>query len=326
MNKRILGKNGITLSEVGLGCWQFGGDFGRMDEATAFEIMNAAVESGVDFFDTADVYGAGISEEYIGQFAKQCETPLTIATKFGRGSDLFPDHYTKENVRKSIEDSLTRLQLDQLDLMQAHCIPIECLRKGDVFNWLREFKQEGLIKHFGVSVETVEEGLICLEQEGLLSLQVIFNVFRSKLVGELLPQAKAKGVGILARLPLASGLLSGKYSKETLFAETDHRNYNRDGKFFNVGETFAGLPFEKGVELADQLKQMLPENMGMVQMVLRWILDHDAVSAIIPGASRPEQAQSNAAISDLPPLPKDLHAKLARFYEHEVKQHIRGAY
>lgn len=326
VNKRLLGKSGLAVSEVGLGCWQFGGDFGELSEGTAFEIMQTAVESGVDFFDTADVYGAGISEEYIGRFAKQCATPLTIATKFGRGADMFPDNYTKANVRKAIEDSLKRLQLDQLDLMQVHCIPTEHLRDGAVFDWLREFKDEGLIKHFGASVETVEEGLICLEQEGLLCLQVIFNVFRSKLVGELLPQAKAKGVGILARLPLGSGLLSGKYTQRTVFAETDHRNYNRDGKFFNVGETFAGLPFEKGVELADHLKPMLPENMNLAQMALRWILDHDAVSAIIPGASRAEQAQSNAAISNLPPLSKDLHAKLTNFYEQEVKQHIRGPY
>ena len=229
-------------------------------------------------------------------------------------------------MRQAIDLALGRLQRDTLDLLQLHCIPTEILRQGEVFEWLREFKQEGLIKHFGASVETVEEGLLCLEQDGLLSLQVIFNIFRAKPAVELLPQAKAKGVGILVRLPLASGLLSGKYTRETVFAETDHRNYNRDGQFFHVGETFAGLPFEKGVELADQLKPMLPENMDMVQMALRWILDHDAVSAIIPGASRPAQAQSNAAISDLPPLSKELHAKFATFYEQEVKPHIRGPY
>jgi aryl-alcohol dehydrogenase-like predicted oxidoreductase len=326
MNKRDLGKNGFTIGEVGLGCWQFGGDFGEMSEETAFEIMNTAVESGVDFFDTADVYGAGNSEELIGRFAQQCATPLTIATKYGRWEGVFPDNYTKDNMRQAIDVALGRLQRDTLDLLQLHCIPTEILRQGEVFEWLREFKQEGLIKHFGASVETVEEGLLCLEQDGLLSLQVIFNIFRAKPAFELLPQAKAKGVGILARLPLASGLLSGKYTQETVFAETDHRNYNRDGQFFNVGETFAGLPFEKGVELADQLKPMLPENMDMVQMALRWILDHDAVSAIIPGASRPEQAQSNAAISDVPPLSPELHGQLMEFYENEVRQHIRGSY
>jgi len=326
MNKRELGENGFTIGEVGLGCWQFGGDFGEMSEETAFAIMETSVESGVDFFDTADVYGAGVSEELIGRFVKGCSAPLTIATKYGRWEGVFPDNYTKGNMRQAIEVALERLQLDVLDLLQLHCIPTEQLRRGEVFDWLREFKQEGLIKHFGASVETVDEGLLCLGQEGLLSLQVIFNVFRAKPAFELLPQAEAKGVGIIVRLPLASGLLAGKYTRETTFAETDHRNYNRDGAFFNVGETFAGLPFEKGVELADRIKELVPENMTMAQLALRWILDHDAVSVIIPGASRPEQAQSNAAISGLPPLSKELLAKLATFYEQEVKQHIRGPY
>jgi aryl-alcohol dehydrogenase-like predicted oxidoreductase len=314
------------IGEVGLGCWQFGGDFGQMDEDTAFAIMQTAVENGVDFFDTADVYGAGISEELIGRFARQRPAPPTIATKYGRWQGVFPDNYTKDNMRSAIEVALKRLQLDTLDLLQLHCIPTEFLRRGEVFDWLREFKQEGLIKHFGASVETVDEGFICLEQEELLSLQVIFNIFRAKPAFELLPQAKAKGIGIIVRLPLASGLLAGKFTKATTFAETDHRNYNRDGAFFNVGETFAGLPFGKGVELADTIKEMLPDNMTLAQLALRWILDHDAVSAIIPGASNTKQARANAAISDLPPLPETLHAQLATFYEHEIKQHIRGPY
>jgi aryl-alcohol dehydrogenase-like predicted oxidoreductase len=326
MNKRELGNKGLMIGEVGLGCWQFGGDFGEMSEETAFAIMGTSVESGVDFFDTADVYGAGVSEELIGRFVKGCSAPLTIATKYGRWEDVFPDNYTKDNMRQAIEVALERLQLDVLDLLQLHCIPTEQLRRGEVFDWLREFKQEGLIKHFGASVETVEEGLLCLGQEGLLSLQVIFNIFRAKPAFELLPQAKAKGIGIIVRLPLASGLLAGKFTKATTFAETDHRNYNRDGAFFNVGETFAGLPFGKGVELADTIKEMLPDNMTLAQLALRWILDHDAVSAIIPGASNTKQARANAAISDLPPLPETLHAQLATFYEHEIKQHIRGPY
>ena len=326
MNKRTLGKNGFTIGEVGLGCWQFGGDFGPMNEETAFEIMNTAVENGVDFFDTADVYGAGLSEELIGRFAKQCPAPLTLVTKYGRGEGVFPDNYTKDNMRKTIEDAQKRLQVETLDLLQLHCIPTECLRKGEVFDWLREFKDEGLIKHFGASVETVEEGLICLKQEGLLSLQVIFNIFRSKLITELLPQAKTKGVGIIVRLPLASGLLAGKYTKETTFAETDHRNYNRDGKFFNVGETFAGVPFEKGVEFVDMIKEMMPANMTMPELALRWILDHDAVSVIIPGASSPKQARSNAAVSDIAPLPKELHEMLYELYRGSIHNTVRGAY
>jgi len=326
MNKRSLGKNGFNVSEVGLGCWQFSNDFGIMAEDTAFEIMNAVVENGVTFFDTADVYGMGFSETLIGQFAKQCSTPLTIATKYGRHPDVYPDNYTKENMRISIEGSLERLQRDSLDLLQLHCIPTEYLQKGEVFDWLREFKEEGLIKHFGASVESVEEGLICLKQEGLLSLQVILNIFRSKLVTELLPQAQTLGVGVIVRLPLASGLLAGKYTKDTTFAETDHRNYNRDGEFFNVGETFAGVPFEQGVEFVDEIKTMLPPNMTMAQMALRWILDHDAVSVIIPGARSPEQARSNAMLSSLEPLPQELHGKLHQFYKERIHDTVRGPY
>ena len=326
MNKRQLGKDGFSIGEVGLGCWQFGGDFGQMEEDTAISIMAKAVENRVNFFDTADVYGAGRSEELIGRFLKGCTTPVTVATKFGRSGDVYPDNYTEYSLRSSVEGSLKRLGKDRIDLLQLHCIPIGILRKGEVFDWLRRLKQEGLIKQFGASVETVEEGLLCIEQDELLSLQVIFNVFRQKLVSELLPQARAKGIGIIVRLPLASGLLTGKFSKDTKFAETDHRNYNRDGQFFNVGETFAGLSFETGVELADMVKEFLPENMSMSQLALRWILDHEAVSVIIPGASSPEQARGNAAISDLTPLPKELHQALSDLYTTSVYKQIRGPY
>lgn len=326
MNKRQLGKDGFSIGEIGLGCWQFGGDFGPMEEDTAISIMATAVENRVNFFDTADVYGAGRSEELIGRFLKGCSTPVTVATKFGRSDNVYPDNYTEVALRSSVEDSLKRLGKDRIDLLQLHCIPTSILRKGEIFGWLRRLKQEGIIKQFGASVETVEEGLICIEQDELLSLQVIFNFFRQKLVSELLPQARAKGIGIIVRLPLASGLLTGKYSKDTKFAETDHRNYNRDGKFFNVGETFAGLPFEAGVELTDMVKELLPENMSMSQLALRWILDNEAVSVIIPGASSPEQARGNAAISDLTPLPGELHRALSDLYTSRVHKQIRGPY
>lgn len=326
MNSRMLGKQGFSVSEVGLGCWQFGGDFGEMDEKTAVSIMETAVESGVTFFDTADVYGKGRSEEYIGRFRTGCSAPLTVATKFGRGAGVYPDHYSEENLRKSIRASAQRLGMETLDLIQLHCIPTAVLRSGEVFDWLRRARRDGLIKAFGASVETVEEGLICLQQEGLLSLQVIFNIFRQKPLKELFPKAKASGVGIIVRLPLASGLLAGRYSATTVFAQTDHRNYNRDGQRFNVGETFAGLPFEKGVELTDRLKAMLPDGMSMAQMALRWLLDFDAVSVIIPGATSPDQARMNATISDLDPLPAVLHDKLKDFYRQHVQAHIRGPY
>ena len=326
MHKRNLGKGGYEIGDVGLGCWQFGGDFGPMEEKTAFDILNAAVESGTDFLDTADVYGAGVSEELIGKFLKTCSTPLTIATKVGRDSSLFPDHYTREGVKSGITASLKRLGVEALDLIQLHCVPTQVLRDGEIFQWLRDFKNEGLIREFGASVESVEEGLICLEQDGLRSLQVIFNPFRQKLVTELFPQTQEKGVGIIVRLPLASGLLSGKFKKETTFPDTDHRNYNRDGQFFNVGETFAGLPFETGVELAEALKAYLPDEMSLAEMSLRWILDHPAVSVIIPGASSISQAQRNAAASDLPPLSDELLETLRVFYLANVEKHIRGPY
>ncbi|MBC8207336.1 MAG: aldo/keto reductase [Kiritimatiellales bacterium] len=326
MNTRLFGEKNLSIGEVGLGCWQFGGDFGDMEENTALAIMAAAVDNGVTFFDTADVYGTGKSEELIGRFLKQCALPITVATKFGRGGDVYPDKYTEEALRRSVAASARRLGVEMIDLLQLHCIPIEVLRAGDVFTWLRRLKQDGLIKNFGASVETVEEALICLEQEDLLSLQVIFNIFRQKLVTELLPQANARGVGIIVRLPLASGLLAGKFTKDTTFAPTDHRNYNKDGQCFNVGETFAGLPFEKGVELVEMMKEMLPDGMTMAQMALRWILDHDEVSVVIPGASSPEQAKANAAVSDLAPLPDTLHKCLRDFYNQHVRDCIRGPY
>jgi aryl-alcohol dehydrogenase-like predicted oxidoreductase len=326
MKTRQLGKDGYGIGEVGLGCWQFGGDFGDMQEETALSIMATAVENGVNFFDTANVYGAGRSEGLIGRFLKTCSSPVTVATKFGRGDDVYPDNYSEDIMRRSVEGSLERLGIDRLDLLQLHCIPPEILRKGEVFDWLRKLRQEGLIKEFGASVETVAEGLLCMEQHGLLSLQVIFNIFRQKIVSELLPRAKSRGIGIIVRLPLASGLLSGKFTKNTLFANTDHRNYNRDGRFFNVGETFAGLPFETGVELADMIKEVLPDGMSMVQLALRWILDYDAVSVIIPGASSPEQASGNAAVSEIPPLPAALHKVLSEMYTSRIHSQIRGPY
>ena len=327
MKTRKLGKNGFDVSEVGLGTWQIGADWGKnFPSEKALDILTTAVENGTTFFDTADVYGAGQSEKFIGEFLKQTDKAIRVATKFGRGGDVFPDSYSKDAMRKSIEGSLSRLGVDALDLLQLHCIPTTELQKGDVFDWLRDFKSEGLIKTFGASVESVDEGLLCLEQEGIQSLQVIFNIFRQKLVTGLLPQAEAKGVGIIVRLPLASGLLTGKFSKNTTFEENDHRNFNKDGEAFNVGETFAGLPFEKGVELADALKSFVPDGMAMVQLALRWILDHKAVSTIIPGASSPAQVAGNSAASDLAPLTGELHAKLSEFYLSRVRDSIRGVY
>lgn len=326
MKTRILGKNGFEVSEIGLGCWQFGGDFGPMSDEAAYTIMNAAVDNGVTLFDTADVYGNGKSEELIGKFLKISGAQIKIASKFGRGSDVFPDKYSEKLMRMSIERSLRRLGVDSLDLVQLHCIPTEELRKGEVFEWLRKIKNDGLVKNFGASVESIEEGEICMRQEGLLSLQVIFNIFRQKIAENLLPEAQRKGVGIIVRLPLASGLLSGKFTKDTKFAESDHRYFNRDGQAFNVGETFAGLPFEKGVKITSRLQAHVPDELTMAQMALRWILDFDSVSTVIPGASSPSQAKSNAIVSRLNPLSKDMHRVLHNFYKNNVEEYIRGPY
>lgn len=327
MKHRKFGTLGQPVSEVGLGCWQFGGDFGPMSDAQAMAIMSAAVDGGVNFFDTADVYGGGRSESLIGQFlAKQTGNLIRVVTKFGRESSVFPDKYTEASMRAAVDASRRRLRVDVLDCLQLHCIPTDALRSGEVFEWLRALQGEGAIREFGASVESVEEGLLCLRQDGLASLQVIFNLFRQKLVTELFPQAEAAGVSIIVRLPLASGLLSGRFTRQTTFTAGDHRHYNRDGQAFNVGETFAGLPFETGVELANEIREMLPPNMTMAQASLRWILDHDAVTTIIPGASSPEQVASNVAVSDMPKLSDELHQWLSEFYQSKVAQHIRGPY
>lgn len=327
MKLRSFGQTGTEVSEIGLGTWQLGGaDWGDVDEREALATLAAAVEGGVGFFDTADVYGLGRSEELIGKFLKQASEPIFVATKLGRFPEPGgPENFTLESIRAHTESSLRRLGVETIDLTQLHCIPTETLRDGEVFEGLRVLQREGKIKNFGGSVETNEEALICLQQEGLASLQIIFNIFRQKPI-EFFEEAKSKGVALIVRLPLASGLLSGKYTKQTEFPESDHRNFNRDGQAFNVGETFAGLPFERGVELTEAIKAMLPEGMTMPQLALRWVLDFDAVSVVIPGARNPGQAQANTVASDLPSLEPELHAQLSEFYEKQVAANIRGAY
>ena len=328
MKYRRLGKNGPEVSEIGLGCWQLGADWGDpVSEELGLNILQEAVSQGITLFDTADVYGQGKSESLIGRFLKSEKKPLQVITKFGRGNGVYPDNYSKKTLFDSVEKSLERLGVETLDLIQLHCVPQEVLVDGAIFSWLRDLKNQGLVKNFGASIETIEQGLICMEQEDLLSLQVIFNIFRQRVVTELFPKALETGTGIIVRLPLASGLLSGKFDSSTTFSSNDHRNYNRNGEAFNVGETFAGLPFEKGIELTDHLKKSYaPKDMNMAQFALRWILDHEAVSCVIPGASKVQQVHSNAHASAIPPLTEDLHRKLNNFYKHDIDQFIRGAY
>jgi aryl-alcohol dehydrogenase-like predicted oxidoreductase len=327
MKTRLFNDTGRAVSEVGLGCWQLGGtDWGNVDDAEAMEILNAAADAGVTFFDTADVYGNGRSEQLIGRFLRERPNTFFVATKLGRTSALYPDQYTERGVREATEASLRRLDLDALDLTQLHCVPESALRRGEIFDWLRTLKSEGKIHGFGASVESMEEAEICLREEGLESLQIIFNIFRQKPAATIFEAALRKRVALIVRLPLASGLLSGKMRVDTKFPANDHRNYNRDGQQFNVGETFAGLPYEKGVELAATLNAHVPEGFTMAQMAQRWILDHEAVTVIIPGASRPQQARANAAVSNLPALPTETHEALRGFYHKEVARHIRGPY
>ncbi len=327
MNTRVFGQTGRTVGEVGLGTWQLGANWGNVTDEIALATLRAAWEAGTTLFDTADVYGMGRSETLIGKFLRETRAPAYVATKLGRFSPPgWPDNFTRAGIRQHTEASLKRLGVDALDLTQLHCIPFDVVKRGEVLEHLRELKREGKIRDFGLSVESMEEADYCVRQPGVASLQIIFNLFRQKPIHTLFEEAKRRKVAILVRLPLASGLLGGKFTKATTFPEDDHRNFNRDGQQFNVGETFAGLPFAKGVDLADALKPLVPAGMSLADMALRWCLDFDAVSAIIPGAKNPDQAKSNARASSLPPLSRELHAKLADFYTREVAAHIRGVY
>ena len=327
MNSRPLGNTGRNVSEIGLGTWQLGAGWGDVTDAVATETLRAAYDAGVTFFDTADVYGNGRSESLIGAFLR--DTPgarerVFIATKLGRLD--WPNGFTRAKVRQFTEDSLRRLGVDALDLTQLHCIPTDVLKRGEMLGWLEELKQEGKIRAYGASVESMDEALFCVGHGGVSSLQIIFNIFRPKPIATLFDAAQAKHVGLIIRLPLASGLLSGKMTRQTQFAANDHRLFNRDGQHFNVGETFAGLPYEKGVELADALKAHVPAGVSMAAWALRWCLDFPTVTTVIPGARNPQQALANAAAAALPPLGEEAHAKLAAFYANEISAHIRGPY
>ncbi|KMT64935.1 aldo/keto reductase [Catenovulum maritimum] len=327
MKTRILGKTGFKVSEIGLGCWQLGNDFGDLSEQDAQAILDQAHTSNISFWDTADVYGSGLSETRIGNWLKQnnqsASKPIVI-TKVGRDAGLYPDKYSKQKVKLNLESSIKRLQVEALDLVQLHCVPPDILFAGELLSWMEEFQQQGLIKHFGASVETIEEAEFCLTQSNIASLQIIFNIFRQDATKYLLKQAAENQVGIIARLPLASGLLSGKMSADRQFSQNDHRNYNKDGDFFNVGETFNGLALHTGVDLANELKASLPGHLNLHQVAMRWILDQPEVTSIIAGTTQQAQVIANAQISDLAQLPADLHKTLANFYQTKVKQHIRG--
>ena len=320
---------GTQLAEVGLGTWQLGSaEWGNVKEEDALSILDAYVTGGGNFIDTADIYGMGLSEKLIGKFLKTTDKEIFVATKQGRRSDGeygWPQNFGYDLMKKQVETSLNNLGISSLFLEQLHCIPSAELKSGKVFDHLRSLKSEGLIQHFGVSVETTEEALVCLEQEGLSSLQIIFNLFRQHVAEELFAKAKANGVAIIVRVPLASGLLTGKFTEDTTFDIKDHRNFNADGNAFNAGETFSGIDFKQGINLAAQMKAMLPDE-RMAEWALRWILDHDEVTSVIPGASKLSQVASNLAASDLDSLAVFTHQQLRELYDQQIKNQIRGHY
>ena len=327
MKFRRLGNTELELSEISFGTWGIGGDWGNSKTEDALLGLYHAMELGVNFFDTADVYGNGRSEELLREATKGKEDQIYIASKFCRAGDIHnPQTYSEEAVRTYCEASLKRLGRERIDLYQIHCPPLEILKNTNVFDVLDKLQQEGKIRHYGVSVETVEEGLFCLTNPGVKALQVIFNVFRQKALEELLPAAKERGVGILARVPLASGLLTGKFTTETQFANDDHRQFNANGEQFNVGETFAGLEFAKGVALTEELSWIAEGRETLSSAALRWILDQDAITCAIPGFKNAKQVEQNLQAIHTTPFSKEELQRIRSFYESKVESNIRGAY
>lgn len=325
MKYRQLGNTELKVSEVSFGTWAIGGDWGTSRDEDGLKGLALAMEQGVNFFDTADVYGSGHAEELLAKATKGKTDSIHIATKFCRFGDIHdPENYTEQKVREYCEQSLKRLQRERIDLYQIHCPPIEIMRDGSIFTVLDKLKQEGKIRHYGVSVETIEEGLLCMKSPGVKALQVIFNLFRQQPAEILLPQAQANGVGILVRLPLASGLLTGKFKENSTFQTNDHRNFNANGEQFNVGETFAGLPFVKGVELARELEWIADGRDNMARASMRWILDHPAVTCVIPGFKNEAQVEDNLATLNVPSFTAEEMDRLSAFYKHQVAPFIRG--
>ena len=327
MQYNQLGKTDLKVSELSFGTWAIGGTWGKTDDQESLKALQRAMDAGVNFFDTADVYGGGRSEELLAKATKGKESDIHIASKFCRAGDIYdPETYSEKSVTAYLENTLKRLNRDQLDLYQIHCPPLEILKDGKVFEVLDKLKQQGKIRNYGVSVETVEEGLFCLEKENVSTLQVIFNMLRQKPLEELLPKAKEKQVGIIARVPLASGLLTGKFTSSHQFEEDDHRNFNQNGEAFNVGETFGGLPFEKGVALSNQLNWVTDDHGSMTQAALKWILQQEGISTVIPGFKNTKQVEDSLKAMDVTAFSPNELEKIKTFYQEEVHQYIRGVY
>jgi aryl-alcohol dehydrogenase-like predicted oxidoreductase len=318
VQQRELGRTDRRVGVVGLGAWQLGADWGQVSEKDALETLNAAVDTGVTFIDTADVYGDGRSEQIVGRLIKD-RPGLTVATKMGRRVPQEASAYTLDNFRAWNDRSRRNLGVDTIDLVQLHCPPTAVYSDQAVYDALETMVEEGRIAAYGVSVETCDEALTAIARPNVASVQIILNAFRLKPLEKVLPAAADAGVGIIARVPLASGLLSGRYDRDTRFGEDDHRNFNRQGAAFDVGETFAGVDYDTGLEAVERLRPLVPDGMTMAQFALRWIIDQPAVSVVIPGARNREQAEANASAAGLAPLGDETHESVAAVYDELIR-------
>jgi aryl-alcohol dehydrogenase-like predicted oxidoreductase len=323
MIQRTLGKTNVLVSEIALGCWQLGGKWGEpFNSQVAEETLQSAVDQGITCFDTADVYIGGESERAIGRFMKKVNQPIFVITKIGRWLNPHTSQgYNEENLRKFIDQSRNNLQVEALDMVLLHCPPADVFYMPEVFAILDQIKVEGKILHYGVSVQKVEEALIAMEYPGLEAIEIIFNMFRLRPAELFFEEAKRRNVGVIVRVPLASGLLTGKFSKESVFHEGDHRQSNRHGEWFDRGETFSGVDYASGLHAVEELKKVFP-NETLPMIALRWILMFDAVSTIIPGASKPEQIISNAQASQLPPLTPTQMKQVQLIYDLYIKHQV----
>jgi aryl-alcohol dehydrogenase-like predicted oxidoreductase len=324
MNYRALGRTGWNVSEVSFGAWAIGSAWGAVNDDESIAALHRAIDLGVNFIDTADVYGDGHSERLVAQVVRDRRGErIYVATKAGRRLDPHNSAgYNRENLTAFIDRSLENLATDCLDLVQLHCPPTEVYYRPDVFGILDDLVAQGKIRYYGVSVEKVEEALKAIEFPGVQTVQIIFNMLRLRPSERFFPEAKARQVGILARVPLASGMLTGKMTRETRFAADDHRNFNRHGEAFDVGETFSGVPYDVALQAVDELRALAPAGATMAQFALRWILMSDAVTCTIPGARRPSQAEDNVAAAALPPLSPDTMAAVQDIYNRLIKPHV----
>ena len=314
----------MRVSEVSLGTWAFGSEWGEVSDEDSYASLYRAIDLGVNFLDTADVYGDGRSERLIGRLLRErSDEEIFVATKAGRRLDPHTaEGYNYENLSSFAERSLENLGVEALDLLQLHCPPTAAYRQDETFEALNRLQEAGKIKNYGVSVERVEEARMALSYPGVKTVQIIFNIFRQKPIQEFFPLAEERNIGVLARVPLASGLLSGKMSADREFSPDDHRNFNREGQAFDRGETFSGVNFETGLRAADELKELVPEGYTLAQLALRWILMHPAISCAIPGAKRPEQVESNVAAAGLPPLSEETMRRIREIYDRSVRPEV----